>query len=246
MPTALFLFIPVFALLLKVFYLGSGRRYLEHLVVALYSHAWLLLVLMGTVPADGRQGRPSPRPGSSVVTGAVSALLWLWMPIYLFLMQRRVYGEHWAITLIRYWSSAPIYVLLVLFVVTVWPSWPGSCRERGLRRAAWSTRSTSTWTPPSAATTWPGWTATSRKSAPCRASPARAVSKSPSRRPHPGRASLCVQYRLVDQAALDVYLRDHAPRLRAEGHGPVWRALSRLAPGARGAPLKSGKPAVKA
>jgi hypothetical protein len=32
-----------------------------------------------------------------------------------------------------------------------------------------------------------------------------------------GRAALCVQYRLVDQAALDTYLRDHAPRLRAEG-----------------------------
>ena len=37
--------------------------------------------------------------------------------------------------------------------------------------------------------------------------------------PAPGRASLSVQYRLVDQAALDVYFRDHAPRLRAEGLG---------------------------
>jgi Domain of unknown function (DUF4286) len=32
-----------------------------------------------------------------------------------------------------------------------------------------------------------------------------------------GRASVCVQYRLVDSAALETYLRDHAPRLRAEG-----------------------------
>ncbi|QSX79358.1 DUF4286 family protein [Agrilutibacter solisilvae] len=35
--------------------------------------------------------------------------------------------------------------------------------------------------------------------------------------PLPGRVSLCVQYTLVDQAALDAYLRDHAPRLRADG-----------------------------
>lgn len=33
----------------------------------------------------------------------------------------------------------------------------------------------------------------------------------------PGRRTLCVQYRLRDQNALDDYLRDHAPRLRADG-----------------------------
>jgi hypothetical protein len=33
----------------------------------------------------------------------------------------------------------------------------------------------------------------------------------------PGRASLCVQYRLTGQDALDVYLAEQAPRLRAEG-----------------------------
>lgn len=35
--------------------------------------------------------------------------------------------------------------------------------------------------------------------------------------PRPGRVGLCVQYRLVDAAALEAYLRDHAPRLRADG-----------------------------
>ena len=33
----------------------------------------------------------------------------------------------------------------------------------------------------------------------------------------PGRVSRVVQYRLRDQAALDAYLRDHAPRMRAQG-----------------------------
>ncbi|QNP39620.1 DUF4286 family protein [Lysobacter solisilvae (ex Woo and Kim 2020)] len=35
--------------------------------------------------------------------------------------------------------------------------------------------------------------------------------------PAPGRASLCVQYRLTGPEALGVYLAEHAPRLRAEG-----------------------------
>jgi hypothetical protein len=49
--------------------------------------------------------------------------------------------------------------------------------------------------------------------------------------PAPGRASLSVQYRLVDQAALDVYFRDHAPRLRSEGlarFGARFRASRRV------------------
>lgn len=35
--------------------------------------------------------------------------------------------------------------------------------------------------------------------------------------PTAGRIALCVQYRLTGTAALDAYLREHAPRLRADG-----------------------------
>lgn len=46
-----------------------------------------------------------------------------------------------------------------------------------------------------------------------------------------GRLSLCVQYRLRDRAALDAYLRDHAPRMRADGlarFGDRFRATRRV------------------
>ena len=42
---------------------------------------------------------------------------------------------------------------------------------------------------------------------------------------------VCVQYRLVDDAALEAYLRDHAPRLRADGiarFGERMRATRRV------------------
>lgn len=35
--------------------------------------------------------------------------------------------------------------------------------------------------------------------------------------PAAGRMTLCVRYRLRDAAALEAYLRDHAPRMRADG-----------------------------
>jgi hypothetical protein len=49
--------------------------------------------------------------------------------------------------------------------------------------------------------------------------------------PSAGMLSLCVQYRLRDAAALDHYLREHAPRMRAEGvarFGDRFRASRRV------------------
>ena len=49
--------------------------------------------------------------------------------------------------------------------------------------------------------------------------------------PDAGRIGLCVQYALRDAAALEAYLRDHAPRLRADGlarFGDRFRAARRV------------------
>jgi len=47
----------------------------------------------------------------------VDAAIWIWIPIYLFVMQHRVYGDHWALTAVRYFVIGSIYMFLVLFVV---------------------------------------------------------------------------------------------------------------------------------
>ena len=54
--------------------------------------------------------------------------------------------------------------------------------------------------------------------------------------PSAGRVGLCVQYALKDRASLDDYLRDHAPRLRADGvarFGDRFQATRRVLRGAR-------------
>ena len=110
-PTALFLLMPLFALLLKVMYLGSGRTYLEHLVVALYSHAFLLLMLLALflLSALGNAGAPA------WLTGLGYAAVWIWIPIYLLLMQKRVYRGGWFSTLVRYLLIGTVYFMLALF-----------------------------------------------------------------------------------------------------------------------------------
>lgn len=122
LPATLFLMMPVFALLLKLFYLGSGRRYLEHLVVALYSHAWLLLVVLAMLLLNGLD-EVFPTTAVWVLTALASGLLWLFIPVYLFVTQHRVYGEHWALTAVRYLVIGSVYSVLLtlatLFAVLV-------------------------------------------------------------------------------------------------------------------------------
>lgn len=113
-PSALFVLMPVFALLLKLVYLGSGRSYLAHLVVALYSHAFLLLTLLCMFLLSGSETIGAPTWLRSLGYTA----LWIWIPIYLWLMQRRIYGGGWLSNFVRYWVIGCIYFVLVGMAAT--------------------------------------------------------------------------------------------------------------------------------
>lgn len=108
-PTALFLLMPVFALLLKVCFLGTGRSYLEHMVVALYSHCFLLLMLLGLFLLGAASNAGTP----GWLTGIGYAAVWIYTPVYLWLMQRKVYGGSWWINALRYVVIGWTYVVLV-------------------------------------------------------------------------------------------------------------------------------------
>jgi len=110
-PTALFLLMPLFALLLKVLYLGSGRTYLEHLVVALYSHGFLLLMLLALFMLSAASNAGAP----AWFTGLGYAAIWIWIPIYLLVMQKRVYRGGWFTTVLRYVVIGTVYMMLVSF-----------------------------------------------------------------------------------------------------------------------------------
>lgn len=113
-PSALFLMVPIFALLLKIAYLGSGRGYLEHLVVALYSHTYLCLMLLAMFVLMLLGDAIGPRWAGFVwIKGVGIALLWIWMPAYLLLMEKRVYADGWPLTLLRYTLIGCAYFLLM-------------------------------------------------------------------------------------------------------------------------------------
>src|SRR5690606_28892547 len=112
-PSALFLLVPVFAILLKLAYFFSRRVYLEHLVVALYSHAFLLIMLTLAFLLSAAGSWTSGLP--SILFNTCFAAVLLWMPLYLLLMQKRVYGQPWWLTVPKFVVVGNIYFVLLAF-----------------------------------------------------------------------------------------------------------------------------------
>jgi hypothetical protein len=113
-PSTLFVLLPVFALMLKVLYLFKRRLYMEHLIVALHSHAFLCLTLLLVFLSMALRDAIGPGALHGLL-GWVEGLLFAWMPIYLLRMQKHVYGQGWTMTLLKYCVLGFSYVMLLSF-----------------------------------------------------------------------------------------------------------------------------------
>ena len=109
-PSTLFVLVPVFALLLKALYLFKRRLYMEHLIVALHSHAFLCLALLGVFLL---MAFAEAVPMFGWLAGLGEAALFAWMPVYLLLMQKRVYQQGWTMTLLKYATLGFCYLILL-------------------------------------------------------------------------------------------------------------------------------------
>lgn len=107
-PTMTFLLLPVFALLLKLLYARRGRLYVEHFVFALHLHAFAFAAF--TVMLLARHP-------------AVSGVLTLWVLLYTYLAMRRVYGQGWTKTGVKYvvlgWSYGLVLTLALAVTAVV-------------------------------------------------------------------------------------------------------------------------------
>ncbi|MCF7221582.1 DUF3667 domain-containing protein [Marilutibacter chinensis] len=120
LPSALFLLVPVFALLLKVAYLFKRRLYLEHLTIALYSHCFLLIALTVIFLLIGLgEATATALPWLSWLTGTAILAICMWMPLYLLLMQKRVYRQGWAMTLLKYLVIGYVYFFMLALAASL-------------------------------------------------------------------------------------------------------------------------------
>jgi len=118
LPTALFVLVPVFALLLKVLYVYQRRLYMEHLVAALHGHAFvcaMLLVLMAMTSFESLLGSPA---WLAAPMGWLEWLALLWIPAYLWLHLKRVSSQGWFATSVNF-AILGIAEVMLLSVVAV-------------------------------------------------------------------------------------------------------------------------------
>jgi len=114
LPATLLVLLPLFALMLKLGYPFKRRLYMEHLIVALHSHAFLCAALLLAMLFDLAAGI-SPWLGW---LSHVETALFVWMPLYLLLMQKRVYGQGWLMTTFKYVLVGSAYLTLLSLGVT--------------------------------------------------------------------------------------------------------------------------------
>jgi hypothetical protein len=115
-PTVLFVLLPLFALLLKIFYIFKKRLYMEHLMVAMHSHAFLMLSILVLVALAVLRHLLVPHAGwTRIPLYMVTAAAWAWLFVYLWLMQKRVYRQGWFMTNLKYWSIGFCYLVMIGF-----------------------------------------------------------------------------------------------------------------------------------
>jgi hypothetical protein len=118
LPQTLFVLMPLFAVLLKIVYVFYRRLYMEHLMVALHSHAFifmsLLLVAVFTLLLSVAEAYAAWAPP---LLKFLRVAVWIWLPVYLFLMQKRVYRHGWFMACVTYSVVGVSYVVILAFAL---------------------------------------------------------------------------------------------------------------------------------
>ncbi|GGY28762.1 hypothetical protein GCM10008098_22480 [Rhodanobacter panaciterrae] len=120
LPATMFVLMPLFALMLKLFYVFRRRLYMEHLIVALHSHAFLFLwLLLCTLLAMLANWLEPHALWTTYPLNWLERILLLWAPIYLLLMQKRVYRQGWPMTLLKFWFVGWCYFWLLTLALVI-------------------------------------------------------------------------------------------------------------------------------
>jgi hypothetical protein len=99
-PTGVFVMMPLFAFILKLLYARRKRFYVEHFVFALHVHsfAFLMMTLMLVLR-----------------WGWLNAVMGTWFVLALFLAMKRVYGQGWFRTLLKFGILSWAYLFVLMF-----------------------------------------------------------------------------------------------------------------------------------
>lgn len=109
----MFIMIPVFALLLKLLYIRRKILYINHLIHTIHIHTFSFFIY-GLAMATLYWLIDSDNWAGMIGTGA-----FVLVTTYAYLSFKRVYGQKWFKTLIKFWLTGFIYIYILSFAVVV-------------------------------------------------------------------------------------------------------------------------------
>lgn len=107
MSAVMFFMLPIFAIFLKLFYIGSGIYYAEHLLLALHNHCFLFLATLLTGCLELLE-----TSAVGVATEPVASLITFWIPVYMYLSLKKTFGQSHGITALKFSFLAMVYIVL--------------------------------------------------------------------------------------------------------------------------------------
>lgn len=113
-PKAMFIFLPLIALLHMLLYWRPRHRYAEHLLFFLHVHAFFFSVMTLVILSDDAA---DAWPRLSLASNLVPLLLWS-LPVYTVLAMRRVFGGGWTRTLVKASALFVVYMVVMIIALT--------------------------------------------------------------------------------------------------------------------------------
>lgn len=113
LPQTLIVVMPFFALFLKLVYLFKRRLYMEHLLVALHSHAFIFMSILVLLLLAWLGSLAAAHAWLVTTLDILLAAAWVWLFLYLLLMQKRVYQQGWFLTIFKYCFVGTCYMIFL-------------------------------------------------------------------------------------------------------------------------------------
>jgi hypothetical protein len=109
-PTMMLCCVPLFALVLKLLYVRQRRFYIEHLVYALHIHSFAYIAAVVIALIAMAAGRTLPAGFEAVVVFVLSCAA----VAQIFVSIRRVYGQGWFMTTVKFLLGGAIYTAAII------------------------------------------------------------------------------------------------------------------------------------
>jgi hypothetical protein len=118
LPKALFVFLPLLALIMKALYWRPPRYYIEHLLFFLHNHAFAFLIFSAVALTQWL----APKS----IVGWLEVVVGLYVPYYLYVSMRKVYGQGRWLTAAKFAVLAFTYILgalITLLLTAMYSVW---------------------------------------------------------------------------------------------------------------------------